>query len=259
MTTGNRIITLITDFGTNDGYAGAMKGVILSINPNATIVDISHDIDPQNILQAAYILDKTYPYFPENTIHIAVVDPGVGTERKAIILKTRQAIFVAPDNGVLSYMAKDKLEVVTITNPRFWLDRVSNTFHGRDIFAPVGAHLAAGIPLAELGTRITDPILLDIPKASQTPQGWDAQITLIDHFGNLRTNLHTSQITGDVNFQILGKIIEGLSKSYGQHTTGDLVAIADSGGYLEIAVVNGSAEKKLGAKFGDLVEVVLNG
>lgn len=259
------VLSLLTDFGTQDGFVGVMKGVIWEICPTVKIADISHQIQHQSVIQGAYILWRVAPYFGDGTVHVAVVDPGVGTRRRAIAAQLGTQFYVAPDNGLLTLLIQDAekkhlpINFVNLDNPKYWLQNITHTFHGRDIFAPVGAHLAAGVPLSELGTSIIDPILLDLPKATQTPQGWDAQITLIDHFGNLRTNLHTSQIAGEASFRILGQEIESLSKSYGQHAAGDLVAIADSGGYLEIAVVNGSAEKRLGAKTGDLVEVILNG
>ncbi len=255
MTTGNRIITLITDFGTSDGYAGVMKGVILSINPNATIVDISHDIEPQNILQAAYVLDKTHPYFPENTIHIVVVDPGVGTDRRAVILKTRQHIFTAPDNGVLSYVAKDKIQAVTITNPRFWRDRVSNTFHGRDIFAPVAAHLSLDIPLHEFGEETISLDTFPISRPEIEPGGAIiGQVIHIDRFGNLITNIKQQDLpVTSSTIEIKGHLIQGLSLSY---AAGDeLLAIIGSDEHLEISLKNGNAAVTLGGNIGDRIYV----
>jgi S-adenosylmethionine hydrolase len=199
------IITLTTDFGLTDAYVAAMKGVILGINPEATLVDISHTIKPQNIPQAAFVLSTAYQFFPRKTIHLVVVDPGVGTERRAIILRTPSADFVAPDNGVLSYVlqqcksVKDNaniqqvelepgMEVVTITKPQFWRSPVSPTFHGRDIFAPVAARLALGFPPIDFGETITSVTMLSLPHPYQAPDGsLVGYILHIDNFGNLIT------------------------------------------------------------------------
>ena len=259
------ILTLLTDFGTQDGFVGVMKGVIWQICPSAKIVDLSHEIQPQNLIQGAITLSRVAPYFGEGTVHVAVVDPGVGTRRRAIAAQLGNQFYVAPDNGLLTLLIQDAesehlpIKFVNLENPDYWLRDITSTFHGRDIFAPVGAHLAAGVPLSKLGSPINDPILLDFPKAIRTEKGWEAEITLIDHFGNLRSNLPAKQIEGEIEIYILGEKIKGISTSYGHHPKGDLVAVADSGGYLEIAVVNGSAEKKLDAKIGDLVKVVING
>ena len=155
----NRIITLTTDFGTRDGFVGVMKGVILNINPHANIVDITHDIAPQNIEQGAFLFANAVKYFPANVIHVVVVDPGVGSARRPIAVQLGKTFFVAPDNGVLSRItdhASLPIRVVHLTNPAYWLPRVSATFHGRDIFAPVAAHLSLGVPLDALGEPIDD-------------------------------------------------------------------------------------------------------
>ncbi|HEU65301.1 MAG TPA: S-adenosyl-l-methionine hydroxide adenosyltransferase, partial [Chloroflexi bacterium] len=188
------IITLTTDFGCDDAYVAAMKGAILSVNPEANIIDINHSVKPQNILQAAFMLSTAYRYFPKQTIHMAIVDPGVGSERRGIILKTPSAYFVAPDNGILSYIIDDLfhveshasteytrglkevvfkagLEAVAITDPRFWRQPVSPTFHGRDIFAPVAGGLSLGISLYEFGEKISSLHVLSIPKPALDPEG----------------------------------------------------------------------------------------
>ena len=201
------IITLTTDFGLADGYVGMMKGVILSIAPTAAIVDISHDIPPpspqdggvRGVREAAYTLYAAYTYFPRGAIHVVVVDPGVGSERRAIALRTPQATFVAPDNGVLSYVvAGEKVEeIVSLTNPRYHLSPVSRTFHGRDIFAPAAAHLARGIPLAELGEPLTEIVTFPLPMPQPRPDGIIAgQVIHIDRFGNLITNIMSKDLTG---------------------------------------------------------------
>ncbi|MBT3336741.1 MAG: SAM-dependent chlorinase/fluorinase [Anaerolineae bacterium] len=257
------ILTLLTDFGTQDGFIGVMKGVIWGICPDVKIADLSHQIEPQNVLQGAITLSRVAPFFPEGTVHVAVVDPGVGTKRRAIAAQLGMQRYVAPDNGLLTPLiqaAEEKhlpMTFVDLDNPDYWLKSITGTFHGRDLFAPVGAHLAAGVPLEELGTPIGNPTLLGLSTPEKTDTGWLAHITLIDHFGNIRTDLRTEQIEGDPIIRILGHEIKGLVKSYGHREVGTLVALSDSGGYLEVAVVNGSAAKKVGAKVGDVVEVYI--
>ena len=259
------VLTLLTDFGTKDGFVGVMKGVIWDICPDVKIADISHQIKPQNVMQGALTLSRVAPYFGDGTVHVGVVDPGVGTQRRAIAAEIGSQCYVAPDNGLLTLLIEDAeekhlpIKIVALNNSIYWLHDVTSTFHGRDIFAPVGAHLAAGVSLKELGTPINDPVRLKFPQPIKTVTGWEAHITLIDHFGNLRTNLPAEKLEGDIKIRILEHEINEIVKSYGRRAIGDLVALADSGGYLEVAVANGSAEKKLGAKVGDLVEVILNG
>ena len=247
------VITLTTDFGTQDPYVGAMKGIILGINPEATIVDITHSIEPQNILQSAFILSTAHHYFPEGAIHIVVVDPGVGGRRRAVLLKTPLAYFVAPDNGVLSYvMADSPFEAISLTEPRFWRHPVSATFHGRDIFAPVAAHLSLGVPHREFGESITSLITLSLPKPQTSPDGaLVGHIVHIDRFGNLITDIIGELIGNDVSIEVLGHKIEGLSSCYAEG--GELLALIGSSGFLEIAAKDGSAAKLLGAKVGDEV------
>jgi len=255
------VLTLLTDFGTRDGFVGAMKGVIWGICPEVQIADISHQIKPQNLQQGAITLWRAAPFFGDGTVHVAVVDPGVGTKRRAIAAQLGTQFYVAPDNGLLTPLIQDAeskdlpIRLVDLDNPDYWLKNVSGTFHGRDIFAPIGAHLAAGIPLEKLGTPIDNPILMTLPKPEKTETGWKAEITIIDGFGNLRTNLLADQIEGEARVRILGQEIDEVIKSYGHHKIGDLVALVDSEGYLEIAVVNGNAAKRLSAKTGDVVEV----
>jgi len=272
------IITLTTDFGYNDAYVAAMKGAILSTNPEANIIDISHSIEPQNILQAAFVLNTAYRYFPNQTVHVAVVDPGVGSERQGIILKTPSGLFVAPDNGILSYIIDDLflvespstqythdlkevifktgLEAVAITDPRFWRNPVSPTFHGRDIFAPVAAGLALGILLYEFGEKINSLHILPIPKPSLDPQGnLIGQVLHIDRFGNLITNIKSGNLPGrDVMIEVAGHCIRGISKYYAQNE--GVMAILGSSGYLEISLRDGSACDFLGMVVGDKVKVI---
>lgn len=255
------IITLTTDFGMDDTYVATMKGVILSINPQVRIVDICHTINPQNIAQAAFLLSTTYHYFPEGAIHVVVVDPGVGTERKALLLATPQAFFLAPDNGVLSYIiaeASPELEAIALTNPRFWLSPVSDTFHGRDIFAPVAAHLSLGIPPHEFGDPIPPIFTFPTPR----PQiGEDAMlighVIHIDHFGNLITDIEREDLPrGRLFIEVRGHIIDDLSQSYAEGE--ELLAIIGSSERLEVSIKNGSAARFLRAKMGDEVKVGIN-
>jgi S-adenosylmethionine hydrolase len=274
------IITLTTDFGYDDAYVAAVKGAILSTNPEANIIDISHSIEPQNILQAAFILSVAYRYFPKQTIHMAIVDPGVGSERRGIILKTPSAIFVAPDNGVLSYIIDDLfpvesrlltehtndlkeivfktgLEAAAITDPRFWRHPVSPTFHGRDIFAPVAAGLSLGISLYEFGEKISSLHVLSIPKPSLDPEGNLVGLVLhVDRFGTLITNIKSNDLPAkDVMIEVAGHCIQGISDYYAQNK--GVMAILGSSGYLEISLRDGNACDFLGMVVGDEVKVIL--
>lgn len=259
------VITLTTDFGLRDGFVGIMKGVIYGIAPQVKIVDISHTIAPQDIREGAYTLWRAVPFFPPGTIHICVVDPGVGTNRRPLAARLGDHYFVGPDNGLLTpliHAAEDHKkpgEFIHLNNPKYWLPRISRTFHGRDIFSPVAAHLANGVPLGELGTAFEDPVRLELPRPKQTESGWIAHITSIDVFGNLTTDLPISALEGqtDILVRLPGAEIHGITESYGHKQPGDIIAVVDSEDFLEIAVVNGNAAQKLGVKMGDRVEVVL--
>jgi S-adenosylmethionine hydrolase len=259
------ILTITTDFGTKDGFVGTMKGVIWKICPEVQIADITHEVAPQNVHEGAIALWRAYSFFPDGTVHIAVVDPGVGTQRRAIAAKIGTQYFVAPDNGLLTPIIEDAEQkgwpkkFVHLTNQAFWLQDVSHTFHGRDIFAPVAAHLAAGVVLTELGPVITDVKRISLPKPEKTAKGWKAQISVIDIFGNLTTNLPASAVEGitNITFRLKGVEVRGLVSSYGHRQPGELVALVDSEGFIEIAVVNGSGAKNLAAQVGDTVEVIV--
>lgn len=261
------IITLTTDFGLEDGYAGTMKGIILGIAPTATIVDITHNIAPQDVREAAYTLYTAYSYFPQGTIHVVVVDPGVGSERRAIALRTPRAAFVAPDNGVLSYVVAGERveEIVDLTNPRHHLSPVSRTFHGRDIFAPAAAHLARGIPLAELGQPLAEIITFPLPRPQSRPDGTIVgQIIHVDRFGNLITSIMSKDLTdhlllGEAIITIKGQSIRGIANHYAEGAPGKLLALIGSSDHLEIAVSGGSASQTLGAKVGDEVLLKVEG
>jgi S-adenosylmethionine hydrolase len=256
-------ITLTTDFGQQDGFVGTMKGVIWGICPGARIADISHQIPPQDVWAGAMALWRAAPFFPPGTVHLAVVDPGVGTDRRPLAARLGSHYFVGPDNGLFTPFIMDAVdraegvEFVHLNNPGFWLRKISSTFHGRDIFSSVAAHLANGIPVADLGTPISDPVWLPMPRPEPVRGGWRAHVTVVDVFGNLTLDLRADQLPehGEVTFRVRGREVRGLVKSYGYRRPGELVALVDSEDFIEIAVVNGSAAQELGAKVGDLVEV----
>lgn len=275
------IITLTTDFGLSDAYVAAMKGVILGINPEAKIIDICHTITPQNVSQAAFVLNTAYEFFPQRTIHVVVVDPGVGTERQAVILRTPSADFIAPDNGVLSYVMQQfspphslhvtpvegprrielpaGLEAVAITRPEFWRSPVSPTFHGRDIFAPVAAHLSLGSPPINFGEAITSLAVLSLPTPYQAADGaLVGHVLHIDNFGNLITNIRREELpraAQPITVDIGGRSISGLSRTYAAGT--GLLALIGSSGYLEVSLKEGNAGDFLGAGVGAEVRIRL--
>ncbi len=185
------IITLLTDFGLGDAYVGIMKGVILSLSPDARLVDLSHEVPPQEVLSGAMVLQSAWRYFPPGTIHLAVVDPGVGSSRRALAAAGREQFFVGPDNGLFSLVFAEQapLMVVSLENPQYFLAKVSATFHGRDIFAPVAAHLSLGVPLTAFGPALSDPVGLDFPAPEFGEEEVDGQIISCDHFGNLISNI----------------------------------------------------------------------
>lgn len=260
------IVTVLTDFGTDNEFVGVMKGVIYGIAPEARIVDLTHNIPRHNVREGAISIWRAYPYFPQGTAHVFVVDPGVGTRRRPIAARISGQYFVGPDNGLLTPVIEDaerdgkSVEIVHLQNPKYWLAKVSRTFHGRDIFSPVGAHLASDASLEDMGPFITDPVRLDLPKAVKTKKGWEAHISVIDSFGNMTLDLPAAALAGrtDVRFRVRGAEVSGIVESYGHKAVGDLVAVVDSEDYLEIAVVNGSAKEKLNASVGDMVEVLLS-
>jgi len=270
------LITLTTDFGLDDAYVAAMKGVILDINPQATIVDVCHAIQPQNIAQAAFIISTSSQYFPRDTIHVVVVDPGVGTGRRAVLLVTPSAFFVAPDNGVLSYIIEEAalgaggeappigegetelawgLQAFALTNPRFWCHPISNTFHGRDIFAPVAAHLSLGIPAHDFGDPIHSLLTFPYPHPQLKEHGLlIGRVIHIDHFGNLITNFARQDLPkGRLFIGVAGHVIEGVTESYAEADA--LLAIIGGSGNLEVALKNGSAARLIGAKIGSEVTI----
>jgi len=260
------IITLSTDFGIKDGYAGVMRGVIFGIAPEAEVVDLTHLIGPQNIYEASLLLDRHAPYFPDGTIHIVVVDPGVGTARRPVAARLGGQRFVGPDNGILTLLLQRAerlnwpVEIRELTEKKYWRPEISHVFHGRDIFAPVAAHLANGVPLEALGPRLTDPVRLTLQLPERTPRGLRGAVKHIDHFGNIASNLHHDDFDdldpGQATVRIAGVEIRGLVRTFGERAPGEVVALFGSTGDLIISMVNGNAGQKLNAKVGDPVEVL---
>jgi len=279
------LVTLTDDFGTADGYVGTMKGVILNIAPNTRLVDISHEVAPQNVRQAAYILYVAYPFFPPHAVHLVVVDPGVGSARRPIALRTPAGYFVGPDNGVFSYvMACEPVEaLVELSDPRYRLVEVSHTFHGRDIFAPAAAHLAAGVPITALGPPVRDPVTFPPPRLEVASDGITGEVLHADHFGNVITSIGQlvwsgnelslepafrgargkGQEAGDgehVRFRadeasvvVAGQEIGGVYRTYAEVEPGETLALVGSEAHLEIAVREGNAAQRLGLRPGDAV------
>jgi S-adenosylmethionine hydrolase len=260
-------ITLITDFGLKDGNVGVMKGVIWGIAPGVQIADLSNNISPQNIREAALILLRSAPYFPAGTVHVVVVDPGVGTERRPIAARLGDIFFVGPDNGVLTMLLERAegsgwpVEIMHTDKPQYWLPEISHVFHGRDIFAPVAAHLASGVPLEEIGTPIDDPVRLNLPQPHRRGDAWHGEIVHVDHFGNISSNIRREHLgtPPGVKVSLCDEVIEGLVETFGERHPGELVALYGSTGNLIVSVVNGNAAMKLGAKVGDPVKAELQG
>jgi S-adenosylmethionine hydrolase len=268
MSNSGRIITLLTDFGLRDHFVAAMKGVMLSVNPDLNLVDISHLVPPQDIHTGAFFLGQAYSCFPQGTIHLAVVDPGVGTARKILIATAGGSYFVAPDNGILTYvkMANEDFQAYEASADHYFRKPVSNTFHGRDIFAPVAAWISREIPLQQMGEELDDPILLKIPAPAQVKEGLiQAAILAVDHFGNLITNLTPGHLpefdpAQPLPFKILAgkREITQYRDVYREGESGDIFIITGSTGYIEISMRDGSAAATLGLKGGNPIGVVLS-
>jgi len=273
------LITLSTDFGLADGYVGTMKGVMLGIAPDTQLVDITHQVAPQDIHEAAYILYTAYRFFPPRTVHLVVVDPGVGSGRRPIAVQLSHGVFVGPDNGVFSFvMAEERVDrVVELADPRYRLPAVSRTFHGRDIFAPAAAHLAAGVPIGDLGPTLKDPVLLPLPQLDVTSQTADGVVLHTDHYGNAITSVGRLLWRGDVlslapafrredegharfradeaTVTVAGQELQGLHGTYADVEPRALVALVGSEGHLEIAVREGSGAERLSLQPGDPVSL----
>ncbi len=256
---GAPLISLTTDFGTTDPFVGIMKGVIASRAPGATVVDVSHGIPAQNVLAGALVLRAAAPYFPRGTIHVAVVDPGVGTDRRAVCIETTAACFVGPDNGVLSLAAPaDRVRrIVELENPRFHLSPRSRTFDGRDVFAPVAAALETGTGVPDLGPERTDLVRVSLPAPVRDAATIRGEVVYVDGFGNLATNIEARDLPSAVaRVEVAGRRIDALSPTYGAVASGAAVALVNSWGVVEIAVRDGNARATLGIGVGAPVVVV---
>ena len=254
------LITLTTDFGTSDAYVGIMKGVILGINPDVRVVDLTHAIPPQDIHDAAFSIHSAHRYFPEGTIHTIVVDPGVGSDRRAVVCQTDRAFFVCPDNGILTYLLQEVeiINAVAIQNRAYYLPEVSNTFHGRDIFAPVAAYLSLGVPPADIGPPVADLVRLPIPSVQVSENAIIGQIVKTDRFGNAITNISESVLAGirsPYEIKVGSTRLTRLNRAYAESEVGKPLALIGSIGLLEIAINGGSAEVSLGLKCGDGVVI----
>jgi S-adenosylmethionine hydrolase len=259
----SKIITLTTDFGLKDSYAAEMKAAILSICPNAIIVDITHEIEKFNIRMGAYVLASAVPYFPKGSVHVAVVDPGVGTRRRPILVQTRQGFFVGPDNGILVLAAEKQgiMRVHEVVNPRFMLPQVSNTFHGRDIFAPAAAHLLDGVKPAEFGPEIREASKPKFAKVTPRDGAIVGEVLHVDGFGNIVTNISEkevaqSHVKAAVSVDLPGcKLKLNFCKAYGDTKPHEPLALIGSHGFLEIALNQGNAAEKFKTQIGDKVTV----
>jgi S-adenosylmethionine hydrolase len=241
-------IALLTDFGTSDHYVASMKGVILGIAPDVRLIDITHEIAPQDVRTGHFTLAACYQDFPSGTIFVGVVDPGVGTGRRAILVDTRKYFFVGPDNGLFGFALAGSERVVALTEQQFHRPDVAKTFHGRDIFAPVAGYLATGMEPEKFGPRIADPVELDLPKPAEMPDGSVAgEVLHIDRFGNLITSLTPQAVTGGFEIELGGSRITAASQTYGEAPASEPFIIAGSSGYIEISLKDGSAASALGA------------
>jgi hypothetical protein len=257
----NGIITLTTDFSMSDAYVGVMKGAILCVAPNVTIVDLAHDISPHDVFEAAFVLNSAYKFFPEGTIHLVVVDPGVGSVRRRIAVKCQGHYFVGPDNGVFTYaLRRSECDIVEIAGSSQDRGRRGITFEGRDIFAPAAARLASGATLSDLGSPASDLVTLDIPQPRINEHAIDGKMIYIDHFGNCVSNIEAAELErlgGSVDVAVAGQSVGPLRTSYSDVPVGEPLAIIDSLDHLEIAINQGNAETDLNVKVGTPVKVIV--
>ena len=264
------IVTLMTDFGIKDGNIGVMKGVIWGICPQAQISDLSHMIGAQNVREASLILSRSAPYFPKGTVHVVVVDPGVGTARRPMAVQIGDWFYVGPDNGTITILLERAekegwpCKFVQLDQTKYWLPNVSFVFHGRDIFSPVAAHLASGVSLSDLGTEFTDPVRLQLPQPQRIDNGWRGEIIHIDHFGNLASNIRVENLGNAIHYKdkIIVKLndveITGMVNTFGERAEGEVVALLGSTGNLIVSVVNGNAADTLSVKVGDGIEMIVS-
>ncbi len=260
--TGSPIITLTTDYGQKDHYVSALKAVILGINREVRIVDVTHQIDPQDIMSAAWVTLNSAFLYPPGTIHVVVVDPGVGTARRSVALRIKDQVFIGPDNGLFSLVADgDDYEVYELDISDYWAKSVSKTFHGRDVFAPVAAHLSKGVLLEQVGTRMDELVIFKWALPVYDKEGIQGWVMHIDHFGNLITNVTAEMLshlspTDPVKIYIGNTIIKKIVTTFGDVETGEPAAMIGSSGHLEIVVNSGNAELLLSAQKGAPVTIV---
>jgi S-adenosylmethionine hydrolase len=252
------IVTLLTDFGTHDGFAAAMKGVLLDMAPEVGIVDATHDVPPGDVEAAAWALSQYWNLFPAGTVHVAVVDPGVGSFRKALALVADERFVVAPDNGVVTRVIRtaESWHCVELAEEGIRRPEPSPTFHGRDIFAPAAAHLALGLALARLGPRLEEPQTLELVPPVRTAGEISGRVAHVDRFGNLITDIPADWVNADWRFEVAGRDVGGLRRTYADVGEGECLAVIGSMGTVEIAVRAGMAAKKIGAARGDPVRAV---
>lgn len=256
------MITITTDFGLKDHYIAEIKGVIYSINPKSNIVDLSHLIDKYNVQMAAFILASAAPYFPKDTIHLAIVDPGVGTARRALVVQTKHAFFVGPDNGILMLAAQAQgiQNIYELTNPKYMLQKVSSTFHGRDIFVPAAAHIDKGVKLKEFGAEITDPITPKYAIAEHKNGSLFGVVLYVDGFGNVITNINETELSQanavKVNLHHFSLQLV-CAKTYGNTKSQEPFALIGSHGFLELALNQGNFSEKYHVNPGDRLEVII--
>jgi S-adenosylmethionine hydrolase len=254
-------ITLTTDFGTRDWFVGTMKGVILAIQPHASIVDVTHEIADGEIRAGAFVLMASYHFFTKGTVHVAVIDPGVGSQRRAIAVQTAKYFFIGPDNGVLSCaLIREKIRSIhALENEKYFLKPVSRTFHGRDVFAPVAAHLSRGVAIQKFGPRLKDFVKLDWPRLRFSDGKVEGEIVHVDRFGNLITNIDAERLRvfGDKPCEVLAKRkrLCSIAPFYGAVRIGRPLAVLGSTGMLEIAVNGGSAADKFRLRVGDAISL----
>lgn len=257
----SRLITLLTDFGTQDVFVGVLKGVIKSFAPSAEVIDLTHHVSPQDIRTGAFLLKIAYQYFPPGTIHLAVVDPGVGSARRPIAARVGDFLYVCPDNGLLSYvLSEDTLtQAVVLDNEQYHHPQISRTFHGRDIFAPVAAHLANGVLLETLGTPVETVETFPLSQPSAVANTLICHVLATDVFGNvfldLTEDMAAQHHASFATIEVSGAVISGLANSYSDVSIGEPLALFGSSGHLEIAVRNGNAREQLGIKVGDMVRI----
>lgn len=259
------LVTLTTDFGTSDYYVGAMKAVMLSLNPDLKLIDISHDVGPQDLMAGAWLLKHSAYLFPEGTVHLVVIDPGVGTERRPIALRHKGHVFVGPDNGLFSLVTDNEaIEGVELRNQHFWrTENPSSTFHGRDIFAPVAAHIASGVPLSELGPAISTLDVFHWAMPTNDKKGIQGWVVHIDRFGNLITNIREEMVRElgpleSLRIYVGTQILRGVVDTYASVAAGEIVALFGSSATLEVAVNKGNAAEMMGVYQGAPISIMLD-